>query len=560
MRKAKLQIGFFLVALFFLLPISGSAFDIGDVEKFNVEPSYDASNQNELSAVLVKISNELLVYIDENWWNNLDEERQNKISEIVYNLGVEFENNIYPQMTAVFGREPIHTVDKSGRIVVLFHQMPNGVGGYFNSGDQYSVYQNPRSNEKNIVYISTSYIESPFINGFLAHEFMHLITFNQKERKHRVIEEIWLNEARAEYIPTFLGYDDKNDNLERRINSFLKNPNTSLTEWGGSERDYGIINMFTHYLVDHYGIEILSDSLASKNVGIKSINDALKKNGYSETFADIFTDWTIAIILNDCSFGEKYCYLNPRFDGLKVLPDIRDLPSSHNSSFSSRVSTKNWLGNWYKIVGGKDDLAFEFDGEPDLTYRVPYILCDNKNDCEINFIDLDENNHGEVVIEDFNAYSQFIFIPSLQSKLTGFNSKEKEYYFTYKVATDITIKEEERNQYLLNQIEELKLEIKQLQELINSRNRCYIDHNLSLGSRGDDVICLQEFFKKEGSAIYPEGLVTGNFLHLTRNAVIRFQEKYASEILIPLGLVHGTGYVGSATRAKINSMINEDIQ
>jgi len=548
MRKVKLQL---LVLLFFLLPISGSAFDVGDVESFNIESSYEAKNQNEVSAVLVKISNELLFYIDQDWWESLDQENQERVGSIIYDLGVEFENHIYPKMTSTFGKEPVHTVDKSGRTTVIFHNMARGVGGYFNSGDQYSVYQNTRSNERNMIYISTSYLESPFLSGFLAHEFMHLITFNQKERRHKVVEEVWLNEARAEYIPTFLGYENNNDNLERRMNSFLKDPNTSLTEWEGGEKNYGVINMFTHYLVDHYGVEILIDSLFSKNVGIKSINDALKKNGYSETFADIFTDWTIAIVLNDCNYGDKYCYLNPKFEGLKVLPDIRDIPSTHSSSFSQRVPTKNWLGRWYKIVGGKDDLVFEFDGESGLNYQVPYILCDYKDKCIIDFIELDENNNGKIVIEGFNDYSEFIFIPSLQSKIAGFNGKEKEYYFSYKIATDSVAEKEKYREFLLNEIRKLQAEIERLQ----SQNVCRIEQNLSVGSSGESVVCLQEFLKKEGSDIYPEGLVTGNFFNLTKNAVIRFQEKYASEILAPLGLTNGTGFVDSVTRAKINSMI-----
>ena len=548
MRKVKLQL---LVLLFFLLPISGSAFDVGDVESFNIESSYEAKNQNEVSAVLVKISNELLFYIDQDWWESLDQENQERVGSVIYDLGVEFENHIYPKMTSTFGKEPAHTVDKSGRTTVIFHNMARGVGGYFNSGDQYSVYQNTRSNERNMIYISTSYLESPFLPGFLAHEFMHLITFNQKERRHKVVEEVWLNEARAEYIPTFLGYENNNDNLERRMNSFLKDPNTSLTEWEGGEKNYGVINMFTHYLVDHYGVEILIDSLFSKNVGIKSINDALKKNGYSETFADIFTDWTIAIVLNDCNYGDKYCYLNPKFEGLKVLPDIRDIPSTHSSSFSQRVPTKNWLGRWYKIVGGKDDLVFEFDGESGLNYQVPYILCDYKDKCIIDFIELDENNDGKIVIEGFSDYSEFIFIPSLQSKITGFNGKEKEYYFSYKIATDSVAEKAKYREFLLNEIRKLQAEIERLQ----SQNVCRIEQNLSVGSSGESVVCLQEFLKKEGSDIYPEGLVTGNFFNLTKNAVIRFQEKYASEILAPLGLTNGTGFVDSVTRAKINSMI-----
>ncbi|KKS37852.1 MAG: hypothetical protein UV01_C0007G0001, partial [Parcubacteria group bacterium GW2011_GWA2_42_14] len=58
---------------------------------------------------------------------------------------------------------------------------------------------------------------------------------------------------------------------------------------------------------------------------------------------------------------------------------------------------------------------------------------------------------------------------------------------------------------------------------------------------------------KEG--VYPEGLITGFFGNLTKQAVIRFQEKYADEVLKPLGLTSGTGLVGPSTRAKINQLL-----
>ena len=77
--------------------------------------------------------------------------------------------------------------------------------------------------------------------------------------------------------------------------------------------------------------------------------------------------------------------------------------------------------------------------------------------------------------------------------------------------------------------------------------------NLSAGSQGDDVKAIQELLLKEG--LYPEGLITGFFGNLTKQAVIRFQEKYADEILKPAGLEKGTGFVGPSTIKKINKLL-----
>jgi hypothetical protein len=83
--------------------------------------------------------------------------------------------------------------------------------------------------------------------------------------------------------------------------------------------------------------------------------------------------------------------------------------------------------------------------------------------------------------------------------------------------------------------------------------RAKLSRNLSFSSSGDDVKILQEFLVKEN--VYPEGLVTGLFASLTKQAVIRFQEKYASAILHQFTLSRGTGFVGPATRKKINELL-----
>jgi len=80
-----------------------------------------------------------------------------------------------------------------------------------------------------------------------------------------------------------------------------------------------------------------------------------------------------------------------------------------------------------------------------------------------------------------------------------------------------------------------------------------ITEELRLGSSGEEVKILQEWLAKDRS-IYPEGKVNGSFGPATQKAVIRFQEKYASEILAPQGLTKGTGIVDALTRKKLNEM------
>ncbi len=76
---------------------------------------------------------------------------------------------------------------------------------------------------------------------------------------------------------------------------------------------------------------------------------------------------------------------------------------------------------------------------------------------------------------------------------------------------------------------------------------------LRFGMKGMEVVYLQNFLAKD-PALYPEGLITGYFGTLTKKAVVKFQEKYTSEILIPVGLQKGSGFVGQLTLKKLTEL------
>lgn len=91
------------------------------------------------------------------------------------------------------------------------------------------------------------------------------------------------------------------------------------------------------------------------------------------------------------------------------------------------------------------------------------------------------------------------------------------------------------------------------EKIVRQETEFEFKSNLGPGSQGKEVEGLQKCLAKDID-VYPEGEISGYFGKLTRAAVIRFQEKYASEILEPQGLKQGTGDVRAGTRKKLNEL------
>ena len=560
------------VALLFL-PATVSADYGGQKAKFFIDSNYDSSNRQEADATLLRLSSKAYFYIDDGWWNSLSEQEKSTSIASIQKLGEEFDNTIYLGLTSVFGFEWKPGIDEDEKVTVLIHPMTGQAGGYFNNGDEYPTARSPRSNQREMVYLNAQYLNSDLAKSFLAHEFVHLITFNQKERLRGFQEEVWLNEARAEYAPTLLGYDSlgTDSNLNRRIRDFLREPSTSFISWENKRESYGALNLFTQYLVDHYGKEILVDSLKSSQTGINSLNYALVKNGFSEDFDQIFRDWTIAVFLNDCSIGEKYCYMGPSLKNFKLIPSINFLPLTGKSRLSLTETTQKWVGNWYKFIGGWGILKVEFVGNQAINFRVPYITQDLAGNQALGFFELDKYQKGEIYIPNFGRnIISVVIIPSVEDKTV--KDITTSYPFFWQASTEESSGEpisengssSQNIQEVLDKIAVLEKQLNSLRgelqvllsaEQESARSCQSISQNLWYGMKNDSVYCLQEFLKSQGEEIYPEGLVTGLFGNLTQQAVIRFQEKYFDEILAPLGLPSGTGVAGPSTRAKINSLL-----
>ena len=84
--------------------------------------------------------------------------------------------------------------------------------------------------------------------------------------------------------------------------------------------------------------------------------------------------------------------------------------------------------------------------------------------------------------------------------------------------------------------------------------------SLKVGISGDDVKCLQVILNSASdtqlsAGVGSPGQETSYFGPKTKAAVIKFQEKYAAAVLASWGLTSGTGYAGSTTIAKLNTLL-----
>jgi peptidoglycan hydrolase-like protein with peptidoglycan-binding domain len=527
---------FIFLFLIFLFPSFSFADEIGEKRVFNIEKNYDALKREKISAILIKISKNAYFYIDDDWWQQLKSSEKGDVATLVSGLAKEFDNKIYPLLTSLFGSEWKPGIDKDEKITILLHQMKKEAGGYFREADEFEKIISPTSNQREMVYLNLEFLENPIIKANLAHEFTHLIIFNQKNRVLKVEEETFLTEMRTEIVPTILQYPEY---LEKRKELFLKNPQDSLTEWEDNVSDYGIASIFAHYLYDYYGLKIFVDSLYSKETSISAIEEALKKNGFQENFSQIFHNFLISVLINDCAFGSNFCFQNQSLKNLKILPEINFLPIGGESSLTIFRTIKDFAGDWQKFIGGYGNLNLEFDGQNNAQFVVSYLICDKSNICQIKDLSLNSNQDGKIFIPDFDKnYFSLTLITFSKTKTSGFDKENPSYNYSVKIS--FTKKSETptpSNPILCNQI----------------------TNNLKFGMRSLEVSCLQEFLKSQGPEIYPEGLVTGYFGPLTLSAVKRFQQKYWQEILTPWGLSkdQATGFVGPTTRAKINILLSQ---
>ena len=238
----------------------------------------------------------------------------------------EFEDVIYPRVTGYFGQEWKPGVDNDPHLTII-HGAIRGAAGYFSSTDEYPVSVRPRSNQREMIYINSGYLQvgSGFYLEVLAHELQHAIHWNYDSS-----DDSWISEGLAELAVTVAGY--QSDSMRR----FMQRPFVSLVHWPIDDANigahYGGASLFMHYLAEHYssnngsgGKGDLRLLLTEPGDNIAGMDAYLTAAGYDKAFRAVFQDWVVANFLDEDQGIYGYADLQVLVSVSRVMHEFGEL-------------------------------------------------------------------------------------------------------------------------------------------------------------------------------------------------------------------------------------------
>ncbi|WP_018249114.1 InlB B-repeat-containing protein [Orenia marismortui] len=339
-----------------------SSYQLGESREF-----YDGIYES-LTANLEKVSDRALIYVEEGY--NMSQSELDTIAE-------EFDNQIYDTDMSYFGRNngSIYDWDNNGKLIILITDMSDyftktaklnskTLMGYFFSRDFYSREDKNTSNEADMIYINYQVLEKikngeyrmDDLLGTIAHEFQHLIYFVEKYEAGRVgsltlPEDQWINEGFARLAEYLGGYSSIANDTQINEDYFSYPKNESLLYWGGKLSDYGIAKIFTFYLYQRLGANILKEINSSSQDAMTVISEELGEDG---DFVDLLLDWMITNQIYDYTgLDSKYTY--PTDLGAK--PSIEEITASTSIQF---VVNSNAV-KYFRIKGAGKEVELNLE-------------------------------------------------------------------------------------------------------------------------------------------------------------------------------------------------------
>jgi immune inhibitor A len=359
-------------------PTTSADYAVGARRQFNVS-NVDNDEQFEIYATLVYKTEHVYMWVEEGV--TVDEKRLEEAADL-------FENHTYPTNREFFGSEWTPGVDNDPHLSILHaRNLGDTVAGYFSSPDSYVRAVRSDSNEMEMFYINVENVTigDDFYNGVLAHEFQHMIHFNNDRN-----EATWLNEGCSELAMELnnRAYPGSHYDVGGSEYSYLRRPDTQLTSWpegsaGDASPNYGGAYLFMSYFLDRFGEDATKALVAHMENSMESVDIVLSENlGLALTHEELFADWSIANLVDNTTIDAgQYGYADldvsePRFASTYRLK---------GSPIDQRSEVKQYGVDYIKFQGNAP-VRFTFTGSTQTTlmdtsaYSGKYLWWSNRED------------------------------------------------------------------------------------------------------------------------------------------------------------------------------------
>jgi hypothetical protein len=328
---------------------------IGDEEVFWASNT-DNDEQFQVTAVLRAATDHVYMWVEKG--ERVDQRELEAAAET-------FETVTYLRNREFFGSEWIPGIDSDPHLYVLHaRNLGQSTGGYYSSVDEYSRLVNEHSNEHEMFYVNldascddcVSPVNSSYYNGTLAHEFQHMIHWNNDRN-----EESWMNEG-SSVLAEFLN-DFDTGSLDEY---FMRRPDTQLTGWeeggaGSNTEHYGAGFLFMLYFLDRFGEDATRALVAHAENGTTAVAAVLAEQEGGLTFDQVFGDWVAANYLDDNDVGAGvYGYNN--FDPPRVRLEQRYDSFELAGGVGPLRTSVTQYGSDYLQLRGDQPVTFQFAG------------------------------------------------------------------------------------------------------------------------------------------------------------------------------------------------------
>jgi hypothetical protein len=257
------------------------------------------------------------------WWTSV--KATLATDEEIISAANYFEEEILPINHLMFGQEWSPGIDQDPRIHILMVQETGwgNIYGYFSV-----IHEHPRnietySNEKEMFFLNLGAVavDSVGFAGELSHEMHHLVHWNQDKN-----EDLWFQESISELAKFLVGAGPSRVIGSNNTELFAEDPTIQLTTWPEravqqSRPHYGAVWLFSIYLFEQYGPDLIRDIVQNPAPGVIGIQEELEKLPGSPSFEEVYANWIVANLLNRPNMADgQYGYQEATPDEIMFEP------------------------------------------------------------------------------------------------------------------------------------------------------------------------------------------------------------------------------------------------